>query len=121
MSSQAIENASPLERAFFTYWQRLAPAAPKPVHEYRFHPTRRWRLDFAWPQQRVAVEIQGGTYVKGRHVRGGGYRRDAEKLNALQSMGWRVFYVTAGMLREDPAAVITMVRDAIEEEVRGDG
>ena len=106
-------NKSDLEQAFLTRWRQLARDAPEPVSEYRFHPVRRWRLDYAWPDERVAVELQGGVWTGGRHVRGGGYRSDCEKLNALQSAGWRVYYVTAGMLDEDPVAIIEMVKASL--------
>jgi len=32
---------------------------PAPVFEYRFHPSRKWRFDIAWPERRVAVEVEG--------------------------------------------------------------
>ena len=35
----------------------------EPVYEYKFHPTRRWRFDLAWPDKKVAVEVQGGIFV----------------------------------------------------------
>lgn len=67
---------------------------PAPVREYRFHPKRRWRFDFAWPRYRIAVEIDGGIYCRGRHVRGSGFERDAEKRNAAVLSGWRVLNFT---------------------------
>ena len=65
---------------------------PAPVPEYRFHPKRRWRVDFAFPDFRLAVEIEGGVFMVGgsRHSRGAGYRGDLEKYNNLSIMGWRV-------------------------------
>ena len=104
---------SQLERAFDRWWHMLAHDSPAPEAEFRFHPVRRWRLDFAWPGARVGVELQGGTFTRGRHTRGAGYERDCEKLNALQSAGWRVFYVTAGMLRDNPASVVEMIQEAL--------
>lgn len=59
--------------------------------EYKFHPARKWRFDFADPERKIAVEIDGGVFVKGRHSRGAGYRSDCEKLNAAAALGWRVF------------------------------
>ena len=34
---------------------------PAPVREYRFDPKRKWRLDFAWPELRLAAEVDGGN------------------------------------------------------------
>ena len=65
---------------------------PAPVPEYRFHPTRRWRIDWAWPDWKLGVEIEGGIFKAGgsRHNRGAGYRKDLEKYNELAVRGWRV-------------------------------
>lgn len=102
-----------LEAAFLNMWQMLANGAGQPEQEYRFHARRRWRFDFAWPRAQVAVECEGGTWSRGRHVRGDGYRKDCEKYNTAALMGWRVFCVTAGMLRDDPVAVVEMVKAAL--------
>ena len=67
---------------------------PKPVREYRFDPERRWRIDFAWPEHRLAVEIEGGAWTQGRHVRGGGFVRDLEKYNTLTMSGWALLRFT---------------------------
>ena len=67
---------------------------PMPAREYRFHPRRRWRFDFAWPRYKIAAEIDGGIYCRGRHVRGRGFERDAEKGNAAVLAGWRVLHFT---------------------------
>jgi len=68
-----------------------ADKLPPPVREHKFHPTRRWRFDFAWEAQQIAVEIEGGVYSRGRHTRGAGFEADCEKYNAATMMGWRVF------------------------------
>ena len=64
------------------------------VQEHRFHPVRRWRFDFANLDKMIAVEIDGGTYVGGRHTRGKGYHEDCDKRNAAILLGWRVFNFT---------------------------
>ena len=58
--------------------------------EHRFHATRKWRLDFAWPREKVAVEVEGGVYGRGRHVRPAGFIADCEKYNAAAQLGWLV-------------------------------
>ncbi len=50
--------------------------------EYTFARPRRWRFDFAWPDEMVAVECEGGIYSRGRHVRPQGFLKDLEKYNA---------------------------------------
>jgi len=54
--------------------------------EYVFHPTRKWRFDFAFPSQRLGIEIDG----RGRHQTVAGTRSDCEKQNEATRMGWRV-------------------------------
>ena len=51
------------------------------IVEYRFNPDRRWRFDFAWPDKKVAVEMEGGIWIKGRHNRGRGMINDMIKYN----------------------------------------
>jgi|SRR5262245_31253796 len=65
---------------------------PQPMPEYHFaiDGGRRWRFDWAWPRQRVALEVDGGVYTRGRHVRVRGYLADIAKLNEAQLLGWIV-------------------------------
>lgn len=63
---------------------------PVPVMEYQFHPKRKWRFDFAWPEHRVALEVEGGIWTGGAHGRGTGITRDIEKYNEAGAMGWVV-------------------------------
>jgi very-short-patch-repair endonuclease len=76
---------------------------PEPVREFRFHPTRRWRFDLAWPGHMLAIEIDGGIWSRGRHTRGAGYRRDCIKLNEALILGWRVLRVTPDMVMDGTA------------------
>jgi hypothetical protein len=59
--------------------------------EHRFHPTRRWRFDAAFPEKRIGIEIDGGAFIGGRHTRGVGFKNDCEKLNNAALLGWRIF------------------------------
>ena len=56
--------------------------------EYRFHPTRRWRLDFAWVDEKIALEVEGSIWARGRHTRGKGYIGDIEKYSEASLYGW---------------------------------
>ncbi len=67
---------------------------PMPHFQFRFHPKRRWLSDFAWPDHDLLVEVEGGIYIRGRHVRGEGFRKDCEKYNAATTLGYKVIRVT---------------------------
>jgi len=77
----------------------VAAGLPAPVREFRFHPTRKWRFDYAWPSRFIALEVEGGIFIQGRHSRGAGMLKDMEKYNAAALMGWRVFKTTPSKLR----------------------
>ena len=107
---------TPARVRFLDFWHILAPGAEDPESEYRFHPQRRWRFDWAWPAQKVAVEYEGGIFGRrGAHGSVSGIMRDIEKYNAATLLGWRVFRCTVKMLEENPAGFIGMVKDALEE------
>ena len=80
-----------------------AAGLPEPIREHRFHPVRKWRFDFAWPGRMIAVEVEGGTWANGRHTRGSGYERDAEKYNTAVELGWRVLRYTSGQIERGEA------------------
>ena len=72
--------------------------------EYRFHTTRRWRFDFAWPKDKIAVEIEGLVYTgRGRHQMTQGYENDCEKYNTATIQGWRVFRFTYNQIKKGEA------------------
>lgn len=100
--------SSPLERRFALSLMARCGRALLPVTQHRFHATRRWRFDFAWPSLKLAVEIQGGTWIRGRHARGSGIQQDAEKLNAAQRAGWCVLLFTGADVESGRAIEETM-------------
>lgn len=96
---------SKLEKLFDFHWEamRMEISQSRPgdlilEEEVRFHPTRRWRFDYAHPAAQVAIEIEGGVWVGGRHTRPAGYEKDCEKYNAAAAMGWTVFRLTGNMI-----------------------
>ena len=79
------------------------PSIPEPEREYQFAPPRRWRFDFAFPGLMLAIEVEGGTWVSGRHNRGLGFERDCIKYNKATLLGWRVLRFTRGMIDDGTA------------------
>lgn len=114
---------SDLERIVETHMIQVG--LPHPETEYKFHPTRKWRFDIAFPSVKVAVEIEGGIYggrvycqncgslvkqqvksgamvevrVGGRHSRGSSFEKDAEKYNEAAILGWLVIRLTESMIK----------------------
>jgi len=94
-------------------FQCKAAKLAEPKREHRFHKTRRWRFDLAWTElpmgaglmwcPDVAVEVDGGVYVQGRHSRGKGIEADMEKIATAMTMGWRVLRVTPRHIRSGQA------------------
>ncbi len=103
--------------AFHVKAQRL----PAPDREYRFAAMavggtgagvkerlrkarlRDWRFDFAWPDQMVALEMDGGGFVGGRHGTGPGIEKDCEKYSNAAAMGWRLLRVTPRQVKSGQA------------------
>ena len=73
---------------------------PKPLAEQRFHESRKWRFDYCFPDNMIAIEIEGGQWIKGGHTSGIGLQRDCEKYNAAQFLGWKVFRFSTSMIDE---------------------
>ena len=64
------------------------------VKEYKFHPVRKWRFDYAIPSALVALEVEGGVWTGGRHINPKGFLGDMEKYNTATLMGWSVYRTT---------------------------
>jgi very-short-patch-repair endonuclease len=84
----------------------VALGVPSPEKEYRFCPSRRWRVDYAWPEHKLAVEIEGGVWVYGRHNRPGGFMGDIEKYNALTMEGYHLLRFTPHQIKTGEAYFI---------------
>jgi len=78
---------------------------PLPQCEVSFHARRKWRIDYFWPEFRLAVEIQGGMFIKGRHVTGTGSVGDMEKFNHLTLCGIRLLCFTPRQVKSGYATV----------------
>jgi very-short-patch-repair endonuclease len=93
--------ASRLESRFLLLW-RVAQGPPL-EREVKFHASRRWRADFAHLATRTLIEIEGGIFLPGggRHSRGVGYAKDAEKYLEAVLAGWTVIRLTERQLEVD--------------------
>lgn len=71
--------------------------------EYKFHPTRKWKFDFAFPERKIAVEVEGSAFGGGRHQRFTGYEQDMLKYNAAGKLGWIVLRYTTQLVKNGVA------------------
>lgn len=103
------------------------------VAEYRFHSTRKWAFDYASPVLRIAIEIEGGVYGRGKpcplckRKRGGahssvtGILRDIEKYNEATVAGWRVLRFTPKQFEVfgNVVAMVNYCRNRSNQKKRG--
>ena len=98
----------------FAFQVKLA-RLPKPEREVFAIPGRQFRFDFGWRPQRLLVEVQGGTFGRGRtgHSSGMGINRDCEKNNLAVLAGWRVLKVDVKHVTSGQA--LQWVQEALKE------
>ena len=94
----AFKRLSPGEEAFALHCRA---EKLEPVREYVFHPRRKWRFDFAFPDKMLAVEVEGG--MNGRHQRVGGFTGDCCKYAHAAILGWRVIRATTAQVNSGDA------------------
>lgn len=89
----------------------LNEAYPKKwVSEHKGIEGRKFRFDCANPSQKIAIEIEGGIWVTGRHNRPLGMEQDMEKYNMAVLEGWKVLRYPPDILRKSPWRIIRDVR-----------
>lgn len=82
---------------------------PAAKRNYRFHGTRKWELDFAWPDRKLAVEVQGMAHrIKAR------FEADVEKRYHALEAGWTVLEVSGKTIRDGRA--ITWLENLFKRE-----
>lgn len=104
---------SRLEHRFELLWHTLN--GPKLESEFRFHPARRWRADYAHLESRTLIELEGGVWVGGRHNRAAGFVADAEKYFEAALAGWRVVRLVDSQITPEN---LSRLLDAIRTEWR---
>lgn len=101
---QSQSQRSKAEERFRSLFDNFSSPQDNPQEEYQFHPVRRWRFDFAWPERLIALEIEGW----GRHQRFVGYRNDCEKYLEAALLGWTVLRLTTQQVT--PETVVRIAR-----------
>ena len=96
-TSREIQNES--EILFKTFCKAFN--MPEPIMEHRFLLSRRFRFDYAFMEYRIAVEVEGGVWIQGRHTRGIGFIKDMEKYNLATAEGWKILRFTPQQLRKE--------------------
>ncbi|HXI19140.1 MAG TPA: hypothetical protein VNM48_22470 [Chloroflexota bacterium] len=83
----------------------LLMGVPAAVKEHVFAPPRRYRFDRCWPEQRLAVEVEGGVWLaQTGHTSGQGITANCEKSALAAVKGWRLMRVTGNQIKSGEAA-----------------
>jgi very-short-patch-repair endonuclease len=88
--------------------------SPKTQYRVTDHGHEVARVDFCWPEQRLIVEADGFAYHSGRDD----YRRDRQRMNELERLGWRVLRFTWEDVVHRPAHVVALVRACLAQDLR---
>ena len=108
-SAKVPAKRSHLEVRWIREWERQG--GPELVEEFMFHPTRKWRADFAHLESKLLIEIEGGAYG-GRHTRGKGFVEDLDKYASAWLHGYTVLRIGSHQVRSNIiAAVIGRIRN----------
>ncbi len=82
--------------------------SPEYEREFRFHPKRKWRMDFAWAQLQVFLEVEGAGHNFYHN-----FHRDMEKYNTAAFMGWRLLRISSKMINDKGGAGLYFMRDFV--------
>lgn len=64
--------------------------------EYKFCDDRGWRFDFCIPAHKIAIEFEGGIFMKNSsHNTAKMYNKDTNKYNRATVLGYKIIRVTA--------------------------
>lgn len=95
MAKRRINNKLPqLSVGEETFALHLRAAKLSYIRQFKFDAVRKWQFDFADLASRVVLDIQGGVWTNGAHVRGKGITNDCEKYSRATVAGYRVLLAT---------------------------
>ncbi|HZB71836.1 MAG TPA: DUF559 domain-containing protein, partial [Acidimicrobiales bacterium] len=83
---------------------------PPPVvqHELRCDDGRLVRVDFAWPERRIAVEADGRRW----HSASADFERDMARANSIAASGWTLYRFGWSDVHQRPEAIVDLLRRA---------
>jgi very-short-patch-repair endonuclease len=103
---------SNLERTMQDILENADLPAFEQQHEPFKHLGRKHKLDFAWIEQKIALEVNGGAHAIKANL-----AHDAEKLFLLQREGWFVIFASKQCVEN--GAALARLKDVLE--IRKDG
>ena len=80
-----------------------AVGLPIPEIQYKWHPERLFRADYAYPDIKLLIEVDGGTWAKMGHSRGSGIEKDRIKDAEALMLGFKTLRVTGTMVMDGKA------------------
>jgi very-short-patch-repair endonuclease len=109
----------PTESPLETRLARLLRRArlPRPVAQYEVVRDGAFvaRLDFAYPELRVGIEVDGYRYHSSRSA----WQRDIERANALARLDWKLLRFTSDDLAGRTKQVVREIRTTLAEAETG--
>lgn len=90
----------------------LVAGLPIPVCQYEIRDGTAFvaRVDFAWPRQRLVLEVDGFRFHDGPTK----FVEDRRRANRLAALGWRVISTTLREMRTDPTAVLAALAGVLD-------
>lgn len=85
------------------YGQELGFGPAVPEFKFAAELGRQFQADIGYPQIHLLIELEGGNWTRGRHVRGQGYENDCEKYSIASILGYMLIRVTYSMIQNGMA------------------
>ncbi len=111
---ERLQAEESLRQLFLNDLQMLYPDHPPMTEQFYYAKPRRFRADFAFVEQRLLVEIEGGVYTGEGH--GGDYSgmvNDLRRSRHASAHGWRVFRISRPCLEKEPVQVFELLRESL--------
>lgn len=74
----------------YRLFERILKSYGDVTAEFKFHPKRRWKFDYCYTREKLAIEIEGGIWIRGRHNSPKGFKKDMDKYNHATLLGYRL-------------------------------